>query len=92
MGILSKSSLGINVMRLARQECLKCKYHSLNDSKYLFCGGTGAQLNNEKTTENISHLKAQMSFRCSSLATLQTKQTVSALCMYFLFSDVVSNQ
>lgn len=53
MGILSEGSLGINMMRLARQEHLKCKYHSLNDSKYLFCGGTGAQLNDEKMTENI---------------------------------------
>lgn len=54
MGILSESSLGINMMRLARQEHLKCKCHSLNDSKYLFCGGTGARLNDEKMTENSS--------------------------------------
>lgn len=54
MGILSESSLGTNMVRLARQEYLKCKYHSLNDLKYLFCGGTGAQLNSEKMTENNS--------------------------------------
>lgn len=67
MAILSESSLGINMMRLARQEHLKCKYHSLNDWKYLFCGGTGAQLNNEKMTENNSVISKH---KCNSEASL----------------------
>ena len=67
MGILSESSLGINMMRLARQEHLKCKHHSLNDSKYLFCGGTRAQLNNEKMTENNSVISKH---KCHSEAPL----------------------
>lgn len=65
MGILSESSLGTNMVRLARQEYLKCKYHCLNDLKYLFCGGAGAQLNSEEMTENNS---AMSKHKCHSEA------------------------